>query len=279
MNVGIIGTGTMGTGIAIAFAEAEGYRIRLCNVRVSSAQNAYQRIEKKMLHLQEKGILSAGQTGEILDKITVGENSDCTDCDLIIETVPEDLTLKQQIFTELMAVVPKDCLFVSNTSSLSVSRIESGLDRPVVGMHFFNPADRMKLVEVVRGENTPVSEIEKIMQIASSIGKTPVQAKEYPGFVVNRILIPMLNEAMNVFAEGTASAEGIDTAMELGASHPMGPLHLADLIGLDVCLAIMEVIYHETGDHKYAPSPLLKQMVEEGNLGKKSGKGFFDYNG
>ncbi|MBR3643159.1 MAG: 3-hydroxybutyryl-CoA dehydrogenase [Parasporobacterium sp.] len=279
MNVGIIGTGTMGTGIALAFAQIEGYHVRLSNVRITSARDSFSRIEKKALHLQEKGILSADQTKRILSQITVGSNADCTDCDLIIETVPEDLTLKKQIFQELMTIVPKDCLFTSNTSSLSVSRIEHGLDRPVVGMHFFNPADRMKLVEVVRGENTPASEIEKIMQIAHSIGKTPVQAKEYPGFVVNRILIPMLNEAMNVFAEGTATAEGIDTAMELGASHPMGPLHLADLIGLDVCLAIMEVIYHETGDHKYAPSPLLKQMVKDGQLGKKSGKGFFDYNG
>lgn len=277
MNVGIIGTGTMGKGIALAFAQTEGYQVRLCNVRPDSAKKAFAGIERKLVHLKDKGILTEEHVASILAKITVGANDDCGDCELIVETVPEDLQLKKQVFERLMGIVPRDCLFVSNTSSLSVSRIENGLDRPVVGMHFFNPADRMKLVEVVRGENTPASEIDRIMQIAQSIGKTPVQAKEYPGFVVNRILIPMLNEAMNVFAEGTATAEGIDTAMELGASHPMGPLHLADLIGLDVCLAIMEVIYHETGDHKYAPSPLLKQMVEDGNLGKKSGKGFFDY--
>ena len=277
MKVGIIGSGTMGTGIAIAFAQNEIYDIHLCNIHPVSAQKAFARIEKKLSHLQEKGILSKEKVSAMLEKITIGDNSICTDCELIVETVPEDLSLKQQVFRELSSIVPENCLFVSNTSSLSVSRIEKDLDRPVIGMHFFNPADRMKLVEVVRGDHTPLSLVEKVMQIATSIGKVPVLAKEYPGFVVNRILIPMLNEAMNVYAEGTATAQDIDIAMELGASHPMGPLHLADLIGLDICLAIMEVIYHETKDHKYAPSPLLKQMVSDGKLGKKSGHGFFDY--
>ena len=168
-------------------------------------------------------------------------------------------------------------LCASNTSSLSITKIGEGLDRPMIGMHFFNPADRMKLVEVIKGENTPQEMVDKVKAISVEIGKTPVEVKEAPGFVVNRILIPMINEAIGVLAAGTASAEDIDVAMQLGASHPMGPLHLGDLIGLDICLAIMEVLYNETKDEKYAPQPLLKQMVEEKKLGRKTGIGFFDY--
>ena len=187
------------------------------------------------------------------------------------------MEIKKEIFKELESIVPKDCIFASNTSSLSITRISEGLDRPVVGMHFFNPADRMKLVEVIGGEKTPAELVEKIKKISEDIGKTPVQVKEAPGFVVNRILIPMINEAINVWDAGTADAEGVDTAMVLGCAHPMGPLHLADLIGLDICLAIMEVIHNETGDDKYIPAPKLKELVAAGKLGKKTGEGIFSY--
>lgn len=278
MKVGIVGTGTMGSGIAQAFAMKEGNEVFLCGVRPASVEKGFERIRRNIQFLVNKEKITAEEGEAILGRITLGNNSICSQCDLIVESVPEDLELKRKVFQELMNIVPKDCLFTSNTSSLSLSRIEEGLDRPVVGMHFFNPADRMKLVEVIRGKDTPEAEVLQIIDIAVSIGKTPVQAKEYPGFVVNRILIPMINEAINVYAEGTATAENIDIAMQLGASHPMGPLHLADLIGLDICLAIMEVIYHETGEHKYAPCALLKHMVSEGKLGRKTGEGFFTYN-
>ena len=187
------------------------------------------------------------------------------------------MDIKKATFKELMEIVPADCMFASNTSSLSITEMGAGLDRPMIGMHFFNPADRMKLVEVIRGENTPDEMNDKIIEISKQIGKTPVQVNEAAGFAVNRILIPMINEAICVLEAGVASAEDIDTAMILGCNHPMGPLHLGDYIGLDICLAIMEVIYAETGDSKYRPSPLLRKMVRAGKLGCKTGKGFFDY--
>ena len=224
---------------------------------------------------KEKIAKEAGD--KILSKIKVGLSNICTDCDLVVEVALEKMEIKKEIFKELENIVPKDCIFASNTSSLSITRISEGLDRPVVGMHFFNPADRMKLVEVIGGKNTPAELVKKIEEIAVEIGKTPVQVKEAPGFVVNRILIPMINEAINVWDAGTADAEGVDTAMVLGCAHPMGPLHLADLIGLDICLAIMEVIHNETGDDKYIPAPKLKELVAAGKLGKKTGEGIFSY--
>ena len=232
---------------------------------------------EKQNFLVGKEKISQEKADEIMGKITTGLNSICADCDLIVEVALENLEIKQNIFKELMGIVKKDCMFASNTSSLSITKIGEGLDRPMIGMHFFNPADRMKLVEVIKGENTPDEMVEKVKAIATEMGKTPVEVKEAPAFVVNRILIPMINEAVNVLDAGTASAEDIDVAMQLGASHPMGPLHLGDLIGLDICLAIMEVLYNETKDAKYAPAPLLKKMVEEKKLGKKTGIGFFDY--
>ena len=275
-DIAVIGAGDMGHGIAQAALMA-GYNVNLCDIKEEYADGGKAKIQKNMDFLVGKEKISKEKADEIMGKITTGLNSICTDCDLIVEVALEKMEIKQAIFKELMGIVKKDCMFASNTSSLSITKIGEGLDRPMIGMHFFNPADRMKLVEVIRGENTPQDMVDKITAIATEIGKTPVQVKEAPGFVVNRILIPMINEAIGVLDAGTASAEDIDVAMQLGASHPMGPLHLGDLIGLDICLAIMEVLYNETKDEKYAPQPLLKKMVEEKKLGRKTGVGFFDY--
>ena len=277
MKVGVIGAGTMGSGIAQAFAMTDGYEVCLCDIKQEFADGGFAKIKKNMDFLVGKEKITQAKADEILGKITTGLNDICGDCDLIVEVALENLEIKKNIFKQLQDIVKKDCMFASNTSSLSITKIGEGLDRPMIGMHFFNPADRMKLVEVIKGENTPQEMVDKIKAIATEIGKTPVEVKEAPGFVVNRILIPMINEAINVLDAGTASAEDIDIAMQLGASHPMGPLHLGDLIGLDICLAIMEVLHTETGDDKYAPAPLLKKMVEEKKLGKKTGVGFFDY--
>ena len=277
MKVGIIGAGTMGSGIAQAFAMTEGYEVRLCDIKEEYAQAGFAKIQKNINFLVGKEKISKEAGDAIISKIKVGLNDICSDCDLIVEVALEKMEVKQQIFKELQNIVPKDCIFASNTSSLSITRIGEALDRPVVGMHFFNPADRMKLVEVIGGEKTPAELVEKIKKISEDIGKTPVQVKEAPGFVVNRILVPMINEAINVWAAGTADAEGVDTAMILGCAHPMGPLHLADLIGLDICLAIMEVLHNEYGDDKYLPAPKLKELVAAGKLGKKTGEGIFSY--
>ncbi len=277
MIVGIIGAGTMGSGIAQAFAMTDGMEVRLCDIKQEFADGGKAKIEKNLNFLVKKEKITQEKATEILGKIKTGLKDICTDCNLIVEVAPENMDIKKTTFKELMDIVPADCMFASNTSSLSITEMGAGLDRPMIGMHFFNPADRMKLVEVIRGENTPDEMNDKIIEIAKQIGKTPVQVNEAAGFAVNRILIPMINEAICVLEAGVASAEDIDTAMILGCNHPMGPLHLGDYIGLDICLAIMEVIYAETGDSKYRPSPLLRKMVRAGKLGCKTGKGFFDY--
>ena len=279
MKVGIIGAGTMGQGIAKAFAQVDGYEVALCDINQEWAEGGKAKIAKGYDRLVQKGKLTQEAVDAILAKITPGLKEDlCADCDLIVEAAFENMEVKKTTFSELDKIAKPECIFASNTSSLSITEIGAGVNRPVVGMHFFNPAPVMKLIEVIAGLNTPDETVEKIKEISVSIGKTPVQVKEAAGFVVNRILIPMINEAVGIYADGVADVEGIDTAMKLGANHPMGPLALGDLVGLDICLAIMNVLYTETGDSKYRPHPLLRKMVRGGKLGQKTGEGFYKYN-
>ena len=277
MIVGIIGAGTMGSGIAQAFAQCEGFEVRLCDITAELAARGKGRMEAQLMKRVQRGKLEAEAARAILDRIVTGTKDICSDCDLIVEAAFESMDVKKQTFEELQAIAKPTCIFASNTSSLSITEIGAKLDRPLVGMHFFNPAPVMKLVEVIAGINTPRELVDQVKVIAVSLGKTPVEVNEAAGFVVNRILIPMINEAVGVYAEGVASAEDIDTAMKLGANHPIGPLALGDMIGLDVVLAIMEVLQSETGDPKYRPHPLLRKMVRGGLLGVKSGQGFFTY--
>jgi len=277
MKVGVIGAGTMGSGIAQVFAQTEGYEVYLCDINDEFAANGKAKIQKNLEKAVAKGRMEESAKDAVLAKITTGVKDICTDVDLIVEAALEVMAVKQQTFKELQDIVPADCIFATNTSSLSITEISSALDRPVIGMHFFNPAPVMKLIEIIRGETTTQEMFDKVKAISEEIGKTPVEVNEAAGFVVNRILIPMINEAICVLENGVATAADIDVAMQLGCNHPMGPLHLGDYIGLDICLAIMEVIYNDTGDPKYRPAPLLRKMVRAKKLGVKTGVGFFDY--
>ncbi|MCP1102953.1 3-hydroxybutyryl-CoA dehydrogenase [Aequitasia blattaphilus] len=278
MKVGIIGAGTMGAGIAQAFAQTDQYEVCLCDINETFAENGKNRIRQALEKRVEKGKLEREVCNQILNKITTGTSEICFDCDLIVEAALEVLEVKQETFQKLHEICKEDCIFATNTSSLSITEISQNVGRPVVGMHFFNPAPVLKLVEVISGLNTPKEMVQKIIRIVEEIGKVPVEVEESGGFVVNRILIPMINEAIGIYAEGGASKEGIDAAMKLGANHPMGPLALGDLIGLDVCLAIMEVLQKEFGEAKYHPHPYLRKMVRGRKLGVKTGSGFYEYN-
>ncbi|MBP3853035.1 MAG: 3-hydroxybutyryl-CoA dehydrogenase [Erysipelotrichaceae bacterium] len=275
-KIGVVGAGTMGQGIANAFASA-GNQVTVVDVKLEWAENGVNKIFAGKDKLVAKGKITEEDAQAAKDNLKAGDYEDLADCDLIVEAVLEQMPVKKELFQKLDEICKDDCIFGTNTSSLSITEIANGIKHPVIGMHFFNPADRMKLVEVISGANTPVETKDAILDISKSIGKTPVEVNEGPGFVVNRILVPMINEATFILQEGIASVEDIDTAMQLGANHPMGPLALGDLIGLDIVCAIMDVLYNETGDSKYRASTLLRKMVRAGKLGRKTGIGFYDY--
>ena len=279
MKVYVIGTGTMGAGVVQAFAQAN-VPVVMKSRTQASLDKAVGKISKSLAKLVEKGKIEQAYMDATMANIsTTTDYADFADADLVIEAASEDMNLKKEVFVELDKICKPETIFATNTSSLSITEIASLTSRPAqfIGMHFFNPAPVMKLVEVIKGQMTSEETCKTIIDLATAIGKTPVMVEEAPGFVVNRILIPMINEAVGIYAEGIASVEDIDSAMKLGANHPMGPLALGDLIGLDVCLAIMEVLYTEFADSKYRPHPLLKKMVRAGQLGRKSGQGFYKY--
>lgn len=277
MLVGIVGAGVMGSGIAQAFVMRAENQVILSDVNLVFAEKGKDAIMFRLNALVKKEKLSQTECDEIISRIQVGEMADLHRCELVIEAVKEEMEVKQKLFAQLEQICREDAVFASNTSALSLSEMSKGLSRPIVGMHFFNPVPQMKLVEIVGFAGTPQELLARVYGMAEAIGKTPVMVKESSGFVVNRILVPMINEAIGVYADGVASVQDIDTAMKLGANHPIGPLALADLIGLDVCLAIMQVLEHDLQDDKYKPHPLLAEMAAKGTLGRKTGSGFYDY--
>jgi len=279
MKVGVLGAGTMGSGIVQAFAQS-GYEVVMRDLKDEYIEKGLNTITKNLDRSVKKRRMTEEEKEEILSNISAGTDVNLlSDVDLVVEAAVENMKIKKIIFQELDKVCKEDAILATNTSSLSITEIAAATNRPdkVVGMHFFNPVPVMKLVEVIKGIATSEETKEKVMEMSAKLGKTPVIVEEAPGFVVNRILIPMINEAVGILAEGVASAEDIDNAMKLGANHPIGPLALADLIGNDVNLAIMEVLYEETGDPKYRAHPLLRKMVRGNLLGRKTKKGFFDY--
>jgi 3-hydroxybutyryl-CoA dehydrogenase len=278
-KVGVVGAGTMGNGIAHVFAMS-GYDVVLMDVEESFVDRAIAMITKNLDRMIKKEKITEAEKEATLSKIAKTTNlKDMADCDIIVEAATEDYALKQKIFRDLDSICKKDVILATNTSSISITQIASNVKCPdkVVGMHFMNPVPMMKLVEVVRGVATSDDTYNAVMELAANLGKTPVGVNDYPGFVANRLLMPMINEACYTLMEGVATKESIDTVMKLGMAHPMGPLTLADLIGLDVCLAIMEVLYEGFADSKYRPCPLLRNMVKAGYLGRKTKRGFYQY--
>lgn len=275
-RVAVIGAGTMGNGIAHVCA-LSGLAVSLVDSDAPALERALATIDRNLARQLARGRITAGDRDRALALIEGGRSMDAAArAELVIEAVPEVAALKRDIFAELDAVAPPGTILASNTSSISITAVAAATGRPerVIGMHFMNPVPVMKLVEVIRGLRTDDATTAAVMELARALGKTPVEARDFPGFVSNRILMPMINEAAFALMEGVADAEGIDTVMTLGMNHPMGPLALADLIGLDTCLNILEVLHRELGDDRYRPCPLLRQYVAAGWLGRKSGRGF-----
>jgi len=279
-NVAVIGAGTMGNGIAHVFA-MNGYKVSLVDVSEERLEKALETIDKNLWRMVAKGKIDESKKEETIKNIsTFTDISDAVrSCDLVVEAASEKLDIKLSIFRELDELTSEDCILASNTSSISITKIASVTSKPdkVIGMHFMNPVPIMKLVEVIRAYNTSDDVTQNIMDLSKNLGKVPVEVNDYPGFVANRILMPMINEAIYTLFEGVAGVEEIDTVMKLGMAHPMGPLQLADFIGLDICLAILRVLHDGFGNPKYAPCPLLVNMVTANKLGVKTGEGFYKY--
>jgi len=278
-TVGVIGAGTMGNGIAQVFAQS-GFTVRLVDVAQPMLDRARTTIEKSLGKFVEKGKLTTADRDAMLARLTTTTSvDDLGDADYVVEAIVEDAPVKQALFHSLDALTRPDVILASNTSSISITLLGAATGRPdrVLGMHFMNPVPLMTLVEMIRGQATSAETMATAAELAKTLGKTPVEAADYPGFIANRILMPMINEAIYAVMEGVGTPEAIDAVMKLGMNHPMGPLTLADFIGLDVCLAILNVLHDGLGDPKYRPCPLLRRMVAAGQLGRKSGRGFYTY--
>ena len=280
MNVVVIGAGTMGNGIVHIFAQA-GHSVTMVDISENALQKGVSTIDGNLSRQVKKELISEDSKNQTLSNSVVRTDfaTSANNADLLVEAASENKSIKIQLFQEAQKSAPESCIFASNTSSISITELAAATNRPdkFIGMHFFNPVPIMKLCEIVRGFATSDDTYSTIYTLSKELGKVPVTVQDYPGFISNRILMPMINEAIYCLMEGVASAEDIDTVMKLGMAHPMGPLTLADFIGLDICLSIMEVLFSGYADSKYRPCPLLKKMVAAGHLGRKSGKGFFTY--